>query len=99
MQVLGHFLRRLYTSCVWLAVSLVHMLFIQVPSLEQARVVAKRKSLWGRVKSGSQVVMLKETQRQLVGAIKERPWLAPATLMGTVALIFALAWVFATYGN
>lgn len=64
----------------------------------KARIVAKRKTLWGRVKSGSQGVLPKETQRQLAGAIKERPWLAPAGLMASVTLIFALIWVFATYG-
>lgn len=61
--------------------------------------MAKRKTLWGRVKSGSQVVLPKERQRQLAGAIKERPWLAPATVMATILLIFALVWVFNVYGR
>lgn len=65
----------------------------------QARVVAKRKTLWGRVKSSSQGVLPKETQRQLAGAIKQRPWLAPATVMATLTLICALVWVFVTYGS
>lgn len=74
--------------------SWAHLLSLYV----QARTVAKRKTLWGRVKSGSQGVLPKERQRQLAGVIKERPWLAPASVMAAVIFICALVWIFTVYG-
>ena len=64
--------------------------------VSQARVVGKKKTVWARVKSGTQGVIPKDTQRQLAGALKERPWLAPAGVMASVMAIFAFVWIWAS---
>ena len=50
------------------------------------------------MKPGSHYVVPKERQRQVAAVIKERPWLAPASIMATIMLILVLVWIFAKYG-